>query len=227
MKKSIILSALFLSLAASLFGQISVGVRSGVQFSNISETNLLNEVAPSFDYLISNTSGVAVEFALNDHFAIQPELGFTRKGFAVTESTNINLFNVPLGLGVKAQARFNYLEMPVLFKAKVGSGPVKFYGQAGPMLGYAINGNIATRATGLFNVKLTNTNIDLNAINYNRFEVGAVAGAGVEFDAGFGRFFVDGRYQQGFTKNADIPLVADSFRNRGFSAQIGFLLPLN
>lgn len=225
-KKSLlfIFAALLTSVAAS--AQWSVGIRSGVQWSNIHQTDLVDAVAPDFDNIQSFQVSAVGEYALSDLFALQSELGYVRKGFGYRQGTDVNLFDLPLPVGVKAEARFKYLEMPVLAKLKFGGRQMKAYVMAGPYLGYAVDGQLVTRTDGLIEVDLTNTDINLDAINYERFEIGGTVGAGVSYDAGFGTFFVDARYQHGFTGLYDLPLVDETVRNRGFGLSAGFALPL-
>lgn len=203
------------------------GVRSGVQFSTIQQTKVLSELTPKADYTFGNTSAAYAELDFGNNFSIQAELGYTGRGFRYDLNEDVKIGDFEIPLGARADFRFNMLEMPVLFKAKSGQDAVRFYAQVGPYLGYNLSSKLTARTSGIINVKLFDMDIDLDAINYNRLEVGGVAGAGMEINTGIGRFFLDGRYQHGFTANADIPVVQETFRSRGFAVQAGFAVPLN
>lgn len=210
----------------SASAQLSLGVRSGVYWANIRQTDLIDELAPEFDDIRSFQGAIVGEYAVSDVFAVQTEVGVTRKGFGYLQGVDVDLFNVPLPLGVRAEARFDYLDLPVLAKLKFGGEQFKGYVLAGPQVGYALDGKLVTRADGLFDFQISKTDINLDAVNYERFEVAGTMGAGASFDAGFGTFFVDARYTHGFTQLYDIPLVNETIRNRGFGVSAGFTVPL-
>jgi hypothetical protein len=229
MKNVLLLAGLFIMAVTGAFAQATfhAGVRSGVQMSTIKQSELLGELTPKADYNYGNTTAAFAELDFGNNFSVQAELGYAARGFryALKEDIKIGDFEIPLG--GRADFRFNTLEMPVLFKAKSGQDAVRFYAQFGPYLGYNLNSKLTARTSGIINIKLFETNIDLDAINYNRLEVGGIAGAGMEINTSFGRFFLDGRYQHGFTANADIPVVQETFRSRGFAVQAGFGIALN
>jgi Outer membrane protein beta-barrel domain len=225
MKKATVLAILVIS-AQALFAQLHVGVRSGVQLSTIQQSNVLSDLTPKADYNIGNSTAAFAELDLGESFSLQAELGYSARGFryALQENIDINGFKIPLG--GRADFRFNNLELPVLFKAKSGQGDVRFYAQVGPYLGYTMNSTLTGRTTGLVDLKIFETDLDLDLLNYNRLDFGAVGGLGMEVNTSFGRFFLDGRYQHGFTPNADIPVVRETFRSRGFAANLGFAVAL-
>lgn len=229
MKNALLLAALFLALLPSIYAQstLHVGVRSGLQMSTIKQSEVLNELTPKADYNYGNTTAAFAELDFGSNFSIQTELGYAARGFRYDLKEDVKIGNFEIPLGGRADFRFNTLELPVLFKAKSGQDAVRFYAQVGPYVGYNLSSKLTARTTGIINIKLFETDIDLDAINYNRLEVGGIAGAGMEINTSFGRFFLDGRYQHGFTANADIPVVQETFRSRGIAVQAGFALPLN
>ena len=221
--------ALFLALISGTTAQstLHVGVRSGLQMSTIKQSELLSELTPKAEYISGNTTAAFAELDFGGNFSVQAELGYAGRGFRYDLKEDVKIGDFEIPLGARADFRFNTLELPVLFKAKSGLDAVRFYAQVGPYLGYNLNSKLTTRTSGIIEIKLFDMDIDLDAINYNRLEVGGIAGAGMEINTGIGRFFLDGRYQHGFTANADIPVVQETFRSRGFAVQAGFALPLN
>ena len=207
--------------------QIDIGFRSGPTFNTIYQSQSLDAVTPDLDYLIGFSGGVYADIPLSSQLSFQPELAYSQKGFSLAQGADIDLFGAPLPIGVRADTRFDYLDLPLLIKAKFGSDNFKAFVMGGPSIGYALNGRVKTRATAFLNTDITNTSIDLDAINYNRFEVAGVVGAGVEFDANFGKISLDGRFNQGFTQLYDIPLVGENVKNRGFAVNAGIAIPLN
>jgi hypothetical protein len=226
-KRTTLLTAVFALLTMTLFSQtISVGVKTGFTSNNIAKPEFIEtlEVIPEFRNLETMNFGLVSEIGFSENFAIQPELNFTTKGFKIRESANINIYEMPLPLGVTAVSKFNYVEVPVLAKAKFGTGKTQAYVVAGPTLGYATGGKLETRANILFEIDLYETPLDLNSIGYERFEVGGTVGGGVAFDTGGGQLFVDARYSHGFTEVYDIPIVRERVQNKSFGINAGYMI---
>lgn len=224
--KFLILVALIATFSTASFAQLSLGLRGGLNFGNVYTTDGLDAVTPDFEYINGPTIAGVLEYGFSDHFALQTELAYTTKGFKLREDFAVNLFNVPVPVGASAESRFGYLELPLLAKVKFGDEVVHGYITAGPTLGYAASGRLITRANALIEFKVSDTDINLDAINYERFEVGGSVGAGIGFNTSFGELFADARYTRGFTELYDIPLIDEKIRNQGFALSVGFLIPL-
>lgn len=223
--KRILMSLLFALVATSVFSQIAVGVKTGINWSNINTSATSGGTIPNVDFLASVNLGVFAEIGLSENFAIQPELVYTKKGFQIKEGFDFDLFKLPVFAGVKVQTKINYLEMPLLAKYKFGTGAIKAYVTAGPTLGYALNGKLQTKANFIIDIPLSNTNIDMSNDNFNRFEVGATVGAGVDFPMGSGSFFVDARYTHGLTKVDNISFAELALKNKVFGLSVGYKVP--
>ena len=228
MKTLLKTTALILALAFSLNTQaqkISIGLKAGVQQANVATPDIIQdlEFLPDFQSITTPNFGITSEIGLHPNFAIQPELAYTVKGFKVNENFDLNLFNIPLPVGATAISQFHYLELPLLAKAKFGN----FYVLAGPTFGYALNGNLKTRAKFLVEIDLFDTKINLDEVGYERWEVGGMAGAGVSFPVfNGGQIFLDARYSHGFTQPYDIPLVHEKVQHKNFGVNVGFMLPI-
>ncbi len=206
--------------------QFSIGLKGGAQLANVKAPGIIEDLSflPDFKAITTPNLGVVAEIALHPNFAIQPELSWTVKGFQVDENFDVNLFDVPVPLGVTAITKFNYLEMPLLAKAKFGN----FYLLAGPTFGYALNGHLQTRAD-LFvtEIDLFNTNINLDKVGYERWEVGGLAGTGVSVPVfNGGHIYFDARFSHGFTQPYDIPVVHEKVLHKNLGLNLGFMLPI-
>lgn len=231
--KALLKAILFvLFLMESLTSQaqkISVGVKTGVQTVNVEVPGFVEDASflPDFKDITTFNIGAVSEIELHRNFALQPELNYLQKGFQVEEGFDLDLFNIPLPVGVMAISKFHYLELPLLAKAKFGNEFANFYVLAGPTFGYAMAGNLKTRAKLLVEIDMYNTNIDLGNVGYQRWEVGGMAGAGISLNTkGGGQFFVDARYSHGFTQPYDIPLVHEKVRHKNIGVNVGFMLPI-
>jgi uncharacterized protein YunC (DUF1805 family) len=206
------------------FAQISIGAKAGVYTSFLSTTDAVDNVTPDIESVTSPTFGLVSEIAIGENFAFQPELLYTTKGFKMTESMNINLGGLPIPAGVTARTKINYLELPLLAKYKFGENNLKFNIMAGPVLGYAINGHLKSDANLIIDINTVKNKIDLDALNYERFEVNAAVGAGVTYEMEGGKLFADVRYVQGFTDLYKAPVVDLNLRNRGVGVTVGYMV---
>ncbi len=206
--------------------QMSFGVRGGAYRSNIQATEGLSNLAPDFKALDNYTLGAVVELPISSNLYFQPELNYTVKGFGLTANSEFNIFNTPLSVGAQANSRFHYLDVPLLAKAKFGSDAVQLYILAGPSFGYALSGVLETRIKALVDIKVSDTDINLESIDYERFEVSGVVGAGLNIDLNLFQIFADVRYQHGFTELYDIPQIEDSIKNKGVALSAGVMIPI-
>ena len=208
--------------------QISFGLKTGGQSANVQVPEFLGDISqiPDFKSIATFNVGIVSEIGLHKNFAIQPELNYVRKGFKLYETMNVNLFNTTIPIGATALSRFDYVEMPLLAKAQFGNESAAFYLLAGPTVGYAINGKLITRANFLVELDLFDTPIDLDAVGYERWELGGMAGAGVSFGMGHGsRLFFDVRYSHGFSQPYDIPVVHQRVQHNSIGLNVGFTMP--
>lgn len=223
----------FLTLALFFVGtlaataQVSVGVRTGANWANINATQTLDQIIPDFKTTSHLNFGLVSEIAITDQFAFQPELAFVKKGFELDEGVDLELFGIDVPVGVSAESRFSYVEMPLLAKYKFGTEGLSAYVVAGPTLGFATGGRLITKAdVFITDINLTNTPINLDAIDYQRLEVGGTVGFGAAVNTGFGQIFADARYNHGFTQLYDIPLVDEKISNKGFGVNVGMMVSL-
>ena len=223
MKKRLIIMTMMVAVATQFaIAQFYTGVRVGGTMGNISTPTIIDAVMPDFEYLPGIEAGVVSEYKISNQFSIQGEVNYREKGFRLREGMDINVFNIDLPLGVRVDTRLRYIDMPIMAKYAFGNGPVKAYVAAGPQMGYAMNGNIKTRANFLVDWNLTNTPINLDGLNHRRFEFGTVVGAGVEFETGAGHVFIDARYSQSLSDSFRVPLVDLNIKNHGFGFGVGY-----
>ena len=220
------LAGLFVFIALGLSAQnIYLGVKGGANFVNVTGPAILDDIdaLPNFQQIPSFNIGLVSELELTDNIGIQGEVVYTKKGFEIDENYDLTLFDFPVPIGATAISRFNYIEAPLMLKAKFGNEVVKGYVLGGPTFGYATSGQLTTRAKVIVEFDLFTTDIPLETINYERFEVGATAGGGVAFQVGSGQLFADARYHYGFTEIYDIPLLSERVQNRGVSLNVGYM----
>jgi hypothetical protein len=218
---------LVLAFAFSASAQTTFGVKSGVAIQKVYTSDGLGAVAPNFQNLTEFQFGVNADVPVFGALSFQPELLYTTKGFGLDQGFEQELFGTQVPLEASAKSKFRYLEVPLLAKVTFGdpSGPQAYF-VAGPTFGYALSGQLQTRARVLVSFDLPNVDINLNDINYERLEIGAAVGAGVQFPVGPLKLFADARYQRGFTELYDIPLVEEKVRNTGVAISAGLAIPI-
>ncbi len=213
---------LVLAFAFSASAQATFGVKSGVAIQKVYTTEGLGAVAPNFQNLTEFQVGVNADLPVFGALSFQPELLYTTKGFGLDQGLEEELFGTQVPLEAEAKTKFRYLEVPLLAKVRFGeAGGPQAYFVAGPTFGYALSGQLQTRARVLVSFDLPNVDINLDDINYERLEIGAAVGAGVQLPVGPVKVFADARYQRGFTELYNIPLVEEKVRNTGIALSAG------
>ena len=220
------MTLLLVAITASLFGQVSIGAKAGIFHSNVSVQGIDNNLLPNTKGLTDFSGGVVSEIMLGGNFGFQPELSHEKSGFLIREGMELDIFNIPIPLGVKAEVNVDYLSMPILAKYKIGSGPVQAYVAAGPNFRYALKGDLRTFATVIIDIPVYSQDIDFSGENVQRMDVGGVVGAGVSFATGPGQLFLDARYNHGFTQVDNFRLADLQIKNTGMGINIGYMMPL-
>ena len=205
--------------------QVQVGFRGGVNFGSVSTPAYMKGITSLIKPSAGPTGAIFLEIPLSSTFSFRPELAYIQKGFKVSEGVDFNVggFNIPIGASAAYQTQD--IEVPLLLKLNIVDGPVQPYLIAGPAVSYAAGGRIRTRATAIF----TTQPIDID-LNYggtlNRWDISGVVGAGLAFDAGAGKFFGEVRYEQGFSRQIQVPVVNINVRNQGLAVSLGYSFPI-
>jgi hypothetical protein len=200
----------FLSTTIFTSAQFAVGPKLGINFSTVGGDDIEKEDKDMLKSLVTYQFGLSAEFSINENFAIQPELLYYQKGFALDDSKSEEV--------TEAKQILNYLELPVLAKAiiPVGNGP-EFFITAGPSVGYGINGKVKYNGE--------EEDIDFDEDNIRRFDFSVSFGAGAQFPVSTGKVFIDARYLLGLSPLSDYEDPAD-VKNRGYAIAAGFLFPI-
>lgn len=205
--------------------QWSVGLRGGAYTGTVSKPELFTTITPDFRWSPALNLAIFAERELSENVAIRSELALVQKGFMMKEGTTMNVGKVPVRLGVSSAYRVSYVEAPVLLKLAAGNELAKVYAIVGPSVGYAADARIITRPHALIDFRPIRTDISMDAIGYQRFELSGIAGAGISLKAGAGEIMAEARYQQGFSRLLDVPVVQANVRNQGVSVSVGYKLP--
>lgn len=143
-------------------GSFSLGIQGGVNFANVS----VEYLDPTFEYDFSKRMGMMFGFLIEREVAkfisIQADILYVQKG-AVWE----------LGF-ITTTFKLDYIEMPVLFKAKFGPPVFKINMFAGPNLGILISAHQEMKVDGQVG------SVDIKAL-YRNLDIALDFGGGFEF----------------------------------------------
>jgi hypothetical protein len=145
-------------------------------------------------------------------FSIQPEVLFMSKG-ATTDVGDLNDGVLSVNL--------SYIELAVLGRYSLGSGPLRPTVFVGPTLGYNVGCEIELDDVGA--VDCDQDEFDVATIKST--ELGGVIGAGIDYDMGGLVLVADARYGLGLTNIDDTGSDAD-VKNRAWTFMAGFSVPL-
>ncbi|MEL7162515.1 MAG: porin family protein [Bacteroidota bacterium] len=226
--RTLITLALFTLLCTGASAQIELGLRAGYGASNLRTDQELDLIANQFSNASSLSAGLLARYNFSDVVSLRSGLELNRRGTTLELSQDVTAFGVDLPFGASAQTRFTYVDVPLLLEVNMPtSGIVQPYAFGGASVGYATGGNVRTTARAILEFNLATTNLDLDAIGYERFHVAAVGGLGVKaaLAPGFSAF-VEGRFEQSLTQPYDVPVATarTGFKGMNFGAGVAFAL---
>jgi hypothetical protein len=204
MKRSLIVILAALCVAALVPQTLSagVGIKGGFALSKFSaaSTEPIPFIFGNLDYPVG---GIFFGLGLGP-LAIQPEILYVRFGaeYEVDESN-----------GLKWQ--MDYIQAPVLLKLSViPVGPVRPFICVGGYGAYLI------KAKGVMTVDGVSTGTDISE-GYQKYDYGAVGGAGLTFKLPGLAISIEGRYNYGLKNILKDPAAGESFKNRSMMALVG------
>ncbi len=197
-KNLLVLSFLILA-QFTLNAQTTVGLRAGINVTNISISGNTNDSKIGIDF------GLLTEIAISEAFSIQPELHYSQKG----DQTK-NAF-----VGGTNKVTLNYLQIPILAKYVFGGEEMGAYAIAGPSIGLGL---------GVKSKNGSNSNsASFKDSNLKGLDFGLDFGLGLFKAIDAGKLFLDIRYLLGLS---NIGKNGADLKNRGFSFGAGFMAPI-
>jgi len=200
MKKQILLlivtvSALYTSAQVTPQFTVKAGLSSaGIRGEAASNLNNLLDFTDGMVTTQNRTgffAGVAVGIPLNEKITLEPGIYYSQKGYELRGELGIKGVAF-LGANARARLQSDYIDVPVLLKANVGSG-LKIF--AGPQISYLASSNVKTSA-GILGINLFNNTLDASN-QFNKWDMGLTGGVSYEFKNGFS---VSGAYDHGLSR---------------------------
>lgn len=202
--------------------QLEVGVRTGAAFNNSKISGTVGEILPDSKINLGYSLGIYADIAMNNSFSFHPEIAYTSRGFTMDQGTNFQMLGLDIPIGVSAETQMKYLESLALLRYKIGSDRLKFFVEAGPGIGYATSAVIQPKATLFLEFNLPQVDVDLNGDTYNRTDVTANIGTGVEYDTGQGVLGANLRYSHGLANVLNDPLINTRITHQSFNLGISY-----
>jgi hypothetical protein len=224
--KTLFFALSLVTLSLPVLAQTNLEVNVGPAFSNVSMKGLSSSFRPDRTLHAGLLAQVLASKNIGNHFEVETGLAYQEKGFHIKEGINMDILNLPVKLGVEAITTMRYIQIPLHLKYNLSSQGIQVFVFAGPSVGYAMSGNVRTRANFIFDVNINNTRLDLNQTMYNRIELGGNAGGGIGLPIGDGQLTARFNFNQGFNRVIDNTLVDLRLKNYGFGMNIGYKLSL-
>lgn len=198
--------------------QAQVGIRAGVNLATVSSRfNVQDADQP---WRMGMNLGLSSQFRVGQAFSLAPEVMYEQRGYRVETAASGH-----------ADAVFNYLSMPLMFRFHFGREVMQGYVNAGPVFSYWLGGRQTSTVPGLFDVEFSDERIVFESddgpwaySDARRLEFSGAIGGGILLETEGGTFLIDLRYTHGFTEVATVPYLS-SFDNRVISISLAYLIP--
>jgi hypothetical protein len=189
--------AAMLVLPSTAAAGVRLGIKGGANMANVNG-NFADNIG-DWKSTVGFCAGIFVELNLGRILTIQPEVLYTMKGAdTLVEEGELT------GTG---KLRFNYIEIPVLLKLRLPTGPVHPFVFAGPSFGFMLK----SKFDSIFG--------DGEPIEgLGKFDYGAVLGGGVQLGRSI---HLDVRYTMGLQKLEIPDLGTIDLKNGVLSATLG------
>jgi hypothetical protein len=232
MKKILTLTVIVGS-SLSLFGQVTVIPKLGVNRSSITfdkNTGFGKSIEPKFGFQL----GLGLAINISDKMSVQPELSYIKKGWSI----NFDLID---GNGerwtLEEDFTLNYIEIPVLLKYFLGTRNFRYFINAGPSIAYGVGG----KAKGKYAINNRGISIDekitfgdqpstetsiLKEYLDNRWDIGIQVGGGVQIA---NKFMVEIRYGHGISSfsNPDGYIIVGHSKSQNRVIQLTLGIPVS
>jgi len=116
--------------------QVQFGVKAGLNRASLNYSGpAINDLGVKYDF----NAGIFASIPLFDNFYLQPELMYSAQGSGFTDS-------------IPADANYNYLNLPVLFKYQHASG---LFAETGPQIGFLLSAQLKSNGQSIDNKNYT------------------------------------------------------------------------
>lgn len=207
--------------------QSTITVRAGAGPSEvaINGSALYDLADPYIKPITQYYAGLQYTKTLSDHVDLVTGVQYASRGFAAQEQLNVDVLGLDLPLGTRLITRFDYLEAPVMLRYHFTEQGVRPYIEAGASAGYALQGKLTPQVHAIIEWNLPSIPLNLNHDIYNRFDLSAMAGAGVEIPLGSNSaFHIEAGYRHSLNDMFQDQIIDIRIKSSGFTAGIGYTI---
>jgi opacity protein-like surface antigen len=207
--------------------QNTIGVHGQVGMSDIEVNGLgiLDVVDPWIKPIVQYSAGITYERALGQHFSLATGAQYTSRGFTIKEDLNVDVFGLDLPVGAQVDTRLQYLEVPLQLKYYIGQGGLAPYIKAGGSAAYALDGKLQPKVNAIISWNLPAININLENDMYNRLDVSAMVGAGLQIPTNdIGAINIEVNYRHSLNDMFLDNITDIRIKSHGVSAGIGYTM---
>ncbi len=227
--------------------QISIGGKAGISIPNLKGSN---DKSKGYESRLDVYGGLIANFPLTPGLSLQPEINFSpqggeRKGMQQIPSDAIKEIILPPGVNLyanfKSTTSLNYLEIPVLAKLSFGNS-LKYYAALGPHIAFLLKAKTKTTGSSQLyldeagSILLVQNGTPFPAIDFTnttdikesikKINAGVQFGVGIDYPAGPGNIFLEGRAIIGLTNIQTHPEEDGKNKTGSLAAAIGYLIKL-
>ena len=184
------------------------GIKGGVSLGDLKFKDVDN--APSTEKKTNFDAGFFADIPMGTAISFAPELIYSGQGARINVKSNVGTTTTTTSYS----QQLNYINLPLLFKAKTPGG---FFVETGPQAGYLITAKATDMSANGSDISGETDNKDA----FKKFDVAWVGGIGYMSRMGLG---IDARYNSGLTKaynNGDNSTTTSSGKLRNRVIQIG------
>lgn len=194
--------------ASPAAAQVAVGIKGGINSSDISATENGAAVDPPFESRSGLLLGASVGVTLTPWLALQLEGRYSQKGVQQEEA------------GVNILVRLSYVDVPLIAKFVIPTtgGPVSPYLYAGGVVAFEVACGLRAEAPALD--LAMDLDCEEEGVDREKTDYGVVFGAGTDVRVGPGAFTLDVEYALGL-RNLSTEAGADA-KSRVFSVAAGY-----
>jgi len=221
MRLPILLLFLFVVLAPG-HAQVTIGLKGGGTIATVNETPTLANITETGS-ISGLTGGVFLEFG-EGLAALRPEVLLQQRGYEYTLGDVDSTF----------LEQFNYLDIPVTLRLRLGKPKFRFYVEGGASLGFVLDGIRRASADG----NSVETDLLANGLSGQTegesrgYDLMGIFGGGFELKLGPGRLSIGGRYNVDLNdlydfKDQSAPPNWQEVKWRSFDFTVGYGLTLD
>ncbi len=197
----------------------------GISDIQVSGLGILDLLDPYIKPIAQYTAGIQFEKEIGNHMAFLTGAQYTSRGFTAKEDFNVNVFGLDLPVGARIDTRLQYIEVPLMLKYSIGEKGISPYIKAGASTAYAVSGKLQPKIDAIISWKLPAININLQNDMYNRLDVSAVVGAGVNIPTSeTGSIQFDINYRHSLNDMFLDKITDIRIKSHGLSAGVGYTM---